>query len=157
MGALGFIANVFLLFFNFLGMFMLEKRLVGFYAQKELGIMLFLGLLSLVFLVLVLNNKKWAWSFGIVLYSFILGNSAFLLFMQGISLLLFLTLFVNVFSFVAVVLSSELDSYTTNIGTGKKPSLEVYNTELDNKNLDFSLDNLEFTKSKKKGKKKGLK
>lgn len=155
MGALGFIANVFLLFFNFLGMFMLEKRLVGFYAQKEIGIMLFLGLLSLVFLVLVLNNKKWAWSFGIVLYSFILGNSAFLLFMQGISLLLFLTLFVNVFSFVVVVLSSELDSYTTNnLGTRKKPSLEVYNADLEDKNLDFSLDNLEFTKPKKKGKKK---
>ncbi len=151
MGALGFIANMFLLFFNFLGMVLLERRLAGFYAKKEVGIMVFLGLLSLVLLILVLQNKKWAWPFGIVLYSFVLGNSAFLLFAQGISILLFLTLFVNVFSFVIVVLVSELDSYATNI-EGKEPVLEVYDTN--EKDKDYTVESVEFAKPKKKGKKK---
>lgn len=165
MGIAGFIANGFLLFLNFVGFFLLKKRLDEFYFNRELGILVFLGFLAVCLLFLVLINAKWAWSFGILVYSFMLANSAYLLYLQGMSILLFLVTALNTFSFVVAILAAELSTYSSfpnvpSASFGQRSSVEVYDVKdalKSEKNFAFEFATATKTATKTKASKKPTK
>lgn len=107
MGRLFFILG--LLVLNFVGTIFLESRLQQ-YAVLELVIIVVGILLSILAIVGIATEVKWAWPFATILFALSLANVVFLHVNINAFLTFVILLFVNVFGLLVSVLSIEDDS-----------------------------------------------
>jgi len=117
---------------NFIGTIFLENKLQQ-YASLEITIIVAGILLSIVALIGIATDARWAWSFTTVLFSLSLANAIFLQVNVGAFVTFVLLLLVNVFGMLIAVLSIEDVEEAVNQWTAPDPTtavpLETYAAE----------------------------
>lgn len=91
---------------NFIGTIFLETKLQS-YAPLELVIIVVAILLSILALIGIASESRWAWPFTTILFSLLLANAVFLQVNIGAFITFVLLLLVNIFGLLIAVLSIE--------------------------------------------------
>ena len=109
MGAVGFIVSLVLFGLNLFGTLRLERLLQGHF-EVELALIVVLGLLSLVTMIGILLERRWAWSAFTMLFGASLANLIFLFISVGASVTIAATILVSVLGLVLGLLAIDADA-----------------------------------------------
>jgi hypothetical protein len=116
---------------SFIGMIFLESKMTE-YAALELVIIVVAILLSVIALIGIAAESRWAWPFSTILFALILANSVFQFVTVGAFVTFVLQLVVGIFGLLVTVLSIEDfgPSVVSNAPASEAaPSVEPYTEE----------------------------
>ncbi len=138
---------------SFVGAIFLESKMQQ-YAALELAVIVVALLLSVIALVGIASDSRWAWPFATILFALLLANLLFLHVNVGAFLTFVLLLLVNVFGMLIAILSIEdiaKNFAGWNPGMDAMSPVETYSTEEEPEQVTYK------TEAKPKAKKAGRK
>ncbi len=114
---------------NFIGAIFLETKMAE-YAVLELVIIVVAILLSIIALIGIAAESRWAWPFVTILFALMLANSVFLFVTVGAFVTFVLMLIVNIFGMLVSVLSIEDSGSAMPASVASEaPAIETYTEE----------------------------